>query len=109
MKTLKCEICGNEYDEVMGECWNTINHNKKQEVSLGVKYKSLLKFNLFLNILIILSIVLCIVGCVSAYNAYLNGGAIIILIVFTLIHIYVITKIQMMLNFLFDLNEKIDN
>ena len=104
MKKLKCEICGNEYDEIMGECWNTINHNK-QEVYLGVKYKSLLKFNLFLNILIILSIVLCIVGCVSAYN----GGAIIILIVFTLINIYVITKIQMMINFLFDLNEKIDN
>ena len=31
MKKLKCEICGNEYDEIMGECWNTINHTKKQD------------------------------------------------------------------------------
>ena len=107
MKKLKCEICGNEYDEIMGECWNTINHTQKQdEVSSGVEYKSLLKFrSLFLNIIIFLQIFSCIVVCAFADI----GGAIIIVIVFTLINIYVISQIQLMVGFLFDLNEKIDN
>jgi hypothetical protein len=114
MKKLKCEICGNEYDEIMGECWNTINHTKKQDEeqskTLSQQHSVLRTFQTLAFFLMLVTTGFYIYSLVKFFDldeSYRQDNIIIgttVSFIIIILSLFCLTKI---IDFLFDLAYKI--
>ena len=86
---------------------DNLNYNSNSE-KLSEKYKSLHPFKSLLGICVVLLIIGSIISCVYFID---NGfpGIIPLIIISSGINIFIIMKFMMIIDFLFDLNNKIDN
>ena len=92
--------------KTMGTTEN-LNYTSNSDI-LSEKYKSLKPFKSFLLIWIVLLVIGSIISCVYCINIGVPV-MIPIIIILTGINIFMIMKFMMIIDFLFDLNNKIDN
>mgnify|MGYP001589803139 CR=1 FL=1 len=114
MKKIKCEICGNEYDEIMGECWNTINHTKEQDEeqskTLSQQYSVLRTFQILAYYLMLGTTGIYIYTSViffdipESYRQYYMLIGSTVSFIFTISSLFCFTKI---IDFLFELAYKV--
>jgi hypothetical protein len=103
---LLVRIIRKNWKKIMGTIDNLIYSSNSEKLS--EKYKSLHLFKSFLGICVVLLIIGSIISCVYFID---NGspGIIPLIIISSGINIFIIMKFMMMIDFLFDLNNKIDN
>ena len=84
-----------------------LNYTSNSDI-LSEKYKSLKPFKSFLRICKVILLIGSIISCV--YCIYMEVPVMVpIIIILTGINIFMIMKFMMIIDFLFDLNNKIDN